>query len=137
MTLPTTHTVTLKIELPDTFLDDVRTTATEGGIGYWSETLDYTWRYPNGRTVLVPLDVDETLDPATRTAVVDGQTGIVVDRDVIARGVGYLLDGTVRVGTYLLDMVTAGVRQGDAGEIDSDGADVIVQAGIFGKIIYG
>lgn len=130
-------TLTLKIDIDDTFLDDVRVIATEGGINYWSTTLQYTHREPDGRTVVLPTDVDNPLDAATRTVVVDGTTGLLVDRATVLRGLTALLDGTAPVGTYLLDMVRAGVRTNDAGEIDADAADVIVQAGLFGTIIYG
>jgi hypothetical protein len=133
-------TIMVKVDLADDFLDDVRVTATEGGIGYWANVVDYTWREPDGRTVVVTHDPDDMADlhvAALASYYANGCAGVVIDRAAIARGIAALLDGSVPVGKYLLDMISTGVREGDAGEIDSDGADVIVQAAIFGKIIFG
>ncbi len=129
------------------FLADVLTTAIEGGINYWGAVSTYKWYSPTleGGTA-EHLDgmpnayatVHEE-DPDTE----DGyaETGVAVGLEDIARGIG-----VIRRNEFPKhEGISAGRRatileasdENDAGEIDADLADCIVQAAMFGKIVYG
>jgi hypothetical protein len=106
------------------FLDDVLITALEGGIGYWALALRYN---PDSPATAIIRDVDEYDS---------GQWAIT--RVVIRNGLNAL--------THSQNVIKAGPRQdriklanlaNDAGIIDAGDADVIVQAGLFGEIVYG
>lgn len=103
------------------FLADVLCTALEGGIGYWSEcgmlksdALGY---------------VSATLYPAED----DDFPETVLTRESIQQGIEKVLSPDFRVNPQ----IRAAIASGDAGQIDADAADVIVQAACFGEIVYG
>jgi hypothetical protein len=123
------------------FLADIITTAVEGGIQYWARVTAYRWYSP---------DLDGgTAEPGpggTANAyaiVVDGE-----DEDQVGHEVG--LDDIARVLNGLrsaeppkywnadaVRRVIAANRDNDAGDIDADDADVILQLAIFGEVVYG
>ncbi len=112
------------------FLRDVFTTALEGGIGYWARFMSYRNRdgEPFGATVR-ECDDDECRD-------------LVIDAEIIERGLQGLADGTVTFGGSPMSASAHRFWAGmlavpDAGEIDADDADEIVQAGLFGDVRYG
>ena len=106
------------------FLEDVMTTAIEGGINYWAQVSKvdapkgYVWireredsGEPLGRMPFSVLDIELGI---TRVGMSDFQVG----KDIR----GWILTGSA---------------ENDAGDIDVDAADVIVQAAIFEEIVYG
>lgn len=119
------------------FLADILTTALEGGIGYWSEATEYRWEglaHKDYYAVIVDAEADgEDEDfPESR-----------IDIDVIAKGIAtikgfdyqpnYFGDG----GAYWREFLLADRTNGEDGDYDAIVADWIVQAGLFGEIIYG
>lgn len=116
------------------FLIDVFCTAVEGGITYWAEIRRYHWTNdPKGN----PLDHPDVDGFYAIVREEDEEDDLRIDREVIERGVQRILSGDNVVGQWLLDAVQAAADNYDAGEIDADGADAIVQAGLFGEIVYG
>lgn len=115
------------------FNADVLTTALEGGIGYWSQASEIQ-RDADLRVLSVKLQPE--CDPD------DFEPRTVTPADV-DRGIGLILAGTVKVRGDILESVRADVRELIEGEeipggnIDADGADVIVQAAMFGEIVFG
>jgi hypothetical protein len=133
------------------FLHDVFVTALEGGIGYWSKVSDYHWTNADAEA-----DNSTTLDSAD----LDGFYAVIHDfvaaesdpkatqdystwpqhritRAVIQRGIGKVADKDFRVRDDIRKNILAGSAMNGAGDIDSECADVIVQAGLFGEIVYG
>ncbi len=130
-----------------TFLHDVFVTALEGGIGYWSQASAYHWSAEDGSC-----DLDgfyaEVYD-------VEANDGVArrIDADVIAHGISLISQAKAPyydpngfgtqcapveyLGKYEADMIRNASHSNDGGEIDSSLADVIVQVGLFGKVVYG
>ena len=113
----TTNTTNIGNRSPERleFLADILSTAVEGGVNYWCEVSGYRWD-----------------DAGTARALLTRRGG---DRheltpDVIARGLGRVL-----AEEGFADIREAN-RDNDAGMIDAEGADVIVQAALFGEVVY-
>ena len=125
--------------MPDTtrdeFLRDVFVTACEGGINYWAYVQEYSWSDPDRYYARV-LDVED-----------DGAE-YVINRALINRGLRRIHRAADRPrveerGTsvaYLSHSCAARISQmlrvRDAGELDADDADVVVQVGLFGEVRY-
>lgn len=60
-----------------------------------------------------------------------------VDELTIQRGMQRIRDGLVDVNKDLFAMVAHGYVFPDDADIDAEGVDVILQAGMFGKLVYG
>ena len=151
-TFKITHTV------DDQFIGDILTTALEGGIGYWATCTEIERANPaNDRVfdqVLSPLTVysakvvDREWFEFTQTSTPleiqearqDGDGPDFdekeINHDTVVAGIKALLTGKVKIRADLLDQVTTSIATEDC-DIDADAADCIVQAGLFGEVIYG
>lgn len=126
-----------RTEKREEFLADILTTAIEGGINDWAEVHEYRWENLAHRdyfAVIADME-DEDFEPVKITI------------DTIAKGIGvikswkkeknfepnYFGDG----GAYWRQFLLADRTNGDDGDYDAIVADWIVQAGIFGEIVYG
>jgi hypothetical protein len=131
------------------FLASVITTAVEGGIGYWSFAEDYRWFFPgipssdlagyrggtaepgpdgtaNAYMTLHPNDDDESdFKPKT------------IEVEDIMRALNTLMVNESLVNTQLRRTILRAWFTEDAGDIDADCADVLVQIAMFGKVVYG
>lgn len=143
----TARTFTVQITIPDNpegneFLRDIFITALEGGIGYWSTASKYR-----------PGSSEDGTDWfATITDTVDGGD-YRIDINTVLAGLGAICEArgpfydpngartncedVPYLTRYVHDSILSAVKTLDAGEIDSDLADTIVQVGLFGKAIYG
>ena len=144
-----------RTELRLEFLHGVFTTALEGGIGYWSVCDEYRWSTlapagnrisdPTGFHALIESSEDDwgvteayiseqgQFQPITET-----QT-LRIDLDVIERGANLLVEKVLSgefTNPYLLQYVVAWVTNGDQGDYDACGADLAVQLGLFGEVVY-
>ena len=119
------------------FLCDVLLGAADSGIYYWvKKARRYMWdEEPGGEfpwsswvtaayVEVIPEDSDIT-------------TWMPIDIEVIDRGIQRILEPTFRINESLRRDIAYGNLMNDAGEIDADGADCVVQAGLFGEIVYG
>lgn len=126
-------TVEMKIVTPFTreeeiFLSDIITTAVEGGTGYWASVSDYEW-VMEGESGWKPTTVilyDQEEDP-------DAPLALNIEK--VANGINMLIAGYPT--RYVTDYTLKGLAALDAGEIDSDAADAIVQCALLGEIVYG
>jgi hypothetical protein len=124
------------------FLGDIITSAVEGGTGYWAQVSQYQWVDRKGevhvvtgervgdepRAVLHPLKDDESgYEPE----------GEVLTLDRVAFGLRTLLGHRFGVRADLKAIIDYANHKDDAGDIDADAADVIVQAALFEEIVYG
>lgn len=132
------------------FLADVIIGAVEGGTGYWAAVLKYKWEgLPPAKVhAVLVLDDDETdakidalqakLGRTLRAAdAIAAGFGHMVNVGTIARGIAAVKKPDFSVNRDILAAILIGDRCNDGGEIDSDAADVIVQAALFGEIVYG
>lgn len=81
------------------------------------------------------------LQPITETQ------SLRVDIDTVERGVNLLVDKVIEAtkseahadfsNTYLRQFVVAWLTDGEDGDYDADGADLAVQLGLFGEVVYG
>ena len=111
------------------FLSLVVITAVEGGINYWAETDRYKWNEQSGNfkdASVVVRDLEGNL-PAEWTP---------VTLETIEAGLSNIRKDT-NSQSYLIPSILNADRTNDAGNIDADAADFIVQYGLFGKAVYG
>jgi hypothetical protein len=108
------------------FLSDVLTTAVEGGIQYWADVLIYE------------------VGPETYATIADEDGEYNITIDTIAHGISVLTTGENRGHSFTMSgmdywkqFLLANRTNGEDGDYDADIADNILQAGIFGRIVYG
>lgn len=108
-------------------LFDIAITAVEGGISHWAQILDYKW---SDEPCWVHAKIRDDYDGEYYT----------VGFSTIKKGLNRICNSKFETPDMNLDILKAILvanRLNDAGEIDSECADVIVQVGLFGQIIYG
>lgn len=66
------------------------------------------------------------------------EEGVVysVDADSVKLGIERILRGTVKVNSYIVDQIRDNLTQNQLPAIDTDAVDCILQAGLFGEIVY-
>ena len=105
------------------FLKDVFEEGVELGIDYWAHIRDYS--------------------PANAQAKIRGGEGappddwVLIDLNTISKGLEALKNGQAKMNKGLLGDALAADVLNDAGEVDAQIADCIIQVGLFGEIIYG
>lgn len=113
-------------ETREQFLWDVFVTAMEGGVNYWADVLSY---HPSAESK------DDLFN--FRAKIRDQETGerFDVNSQTIERGLQLCRH------TQLADRIRAAILLGEAkndgGCVDAEAADCIVQAALFGEVIYG
>lgn len=119
------------------FLVDLLSTAVEVGISYWGDTLhveDSAGATPEG----------DNLDPigsggnAYVAIVREDETGEEhrVNLDTIAKGAKLLSESAIN-NQLVNDFREADRSNGGRGDFDAGSADMALQMGIFGEIVYG
>lgn len=128
-TIPVTITVTCEVD--KAALHGVFVTALEGGIGYWSCATEYHWSLPDGEDDLDGFyaDVEET-----ETDEDDAPTHRI-DAACILRGLQFFAQPGQ--GYKHVRQVARAVLMGEDVDYDAGDADCIVQAGLFGEVVYG
>lgn len=113
------------------FLADIITTAVEGGIGYWSQVSAYKWTDGPKLTRAVVHPLNEADDGYVAE-------GLELTIDHVASGIARIMfaDG-VNVGATMRQAIRMADRANDAGDLDADACDLIVQAALLGSIVYG
>ena len=122
------------------FVYDVFVTALEGGCNYWAEIRDYHPFFGSGED-LIGFGAEVS---GSRCDDVEDEDSIVwhaVNRDVIRRGIEIIMDRTRKLSDLGLGEATVqhlrkAIETNDAGDVDADGADVILQIGLFEKVVY-
>lgn len=121
------------------FLTDVLTTAVEGGINYWAAVSGYRWDVPLGEA-RVDVWESEEADDDFGTHWPSDYVPKHVTIDTIAHGIAVLTEQRkdAQPGSYWRSGFLAANRtNGDEGDYDAGIADDILQAGIFGEVVYG
>lgn len=122
----------------DEFIRDIAITAVESGydgIGYWASCRKYKW------SSVTPASLDHMLKfPEIRITPAEDPEDFKdqnITAATIRKGLRLIVDGTVKVREDLFKAIALANRENDGGHIDADCADVIVQVGLFGEIVYG
>lgn len=114
------------------FLADIITTAVEGGIYYWAEVSDCTWDFDNPGVAFVRVYCieDDDLTPPE---------GVPVGIEKIAKAIARILDPEVPtdLSATNVKMIRDASKENDAGDVDADLADCIMQVAVLGDVIYG
>jgi hypothetical protein len=117
----------------DRTLNGVFTTALEGGIGYWSTCSRYRWS-------LGDVAHTEARDFIAVIEESDSETEFVIDRSAIIRGIrkAYAYYRGSEGQPYITRALTD-LTFGKYDDLDYDAtvADVIVQFGVLGELVYG
>lgn len=136
-------------------LRDILTTAVEGGINYWANDLDASGRQQvrrinrdtNGDVLsiifdrLAVEDVSGATTQALETPLDEEGTRLVINATALERACERVAHGTVKAGDSVraVAQVIAEGEPEEADEVDYDAgdADALVQAALFGDIVYG
>lgn len=113
------------------FLNDVICTAVEGGIGYWSQVSNYRW----GDEIETTVRVHELDDDGTPDAI-----GVPITPAKVEEAIALILTKDSQydyIHPRVRSQIFAASVENDAGDIDADLADIIIQVAMFGKIVYG
>lgn len=119
----------LDIELSDKEVVSIYTTALEGGIGYWAIADEYKWQYLYEdweNDIVHPLEPDQVLVVLSDTEDDDFKDEQLTPAKIRA-GVKLLIERYPHMYQILDDQF----------HVDADGADAVVQLGLFGEIVYG
>lgn len=115
-----------KASVRDQWLADVFTTAMEGGINYWASVSNFHWLNADG---------SEDLSGFSATIHDEEQGGTyIVDRKVIAKGMSLAQSAPVYWSTERPPLV---FTEDSDWDYDASDADMIVQLGLFGEVVYG
>jgi hypothetical protein len=113
------------------FLSDVLITAVEGGINYWASVSEYKPQNNPSSVRVHEFDEDtgEYIEPGV--LITTKEIGAVVKRIMDPD------DDIKYVDNHTRSIVFQGAMEDDAGEIDADIADAIMQIAVLGEIVYG
>ena len=120
----------LDIELSDLEVVNIYTTALEGGIGYWAVCDEYRWQYLYEdweNDIVKELDPDQVLVVLSDTEETDFQNEHLTPAKIRA-GVKLLIEKYPHKYQIIND---------NQFHVDADGADLVVQLGLFGEVVYG
>lgn len=118
------------------FLFDIFVTALEGSIGYWAESLNYHWRKDDGSDDLEGFysDVIDAEEGESEDACFQKSR---IDISVIRKGLTNIGKEDFKINSELKRTILHASIDNDGGQIDAEGADCIVQAGLFGELVFG
>lgn len=124
-----TRTIELKHEVSEIFLQDIIDSGLcAGTTEYWAEIRRLR---PEGETGLKgKLHIREEEAP-------EGGEWKELNHDLVAKGVALLASGEVKVNPQIRKWICEGIAQDDAGNIDAECWDCIMQAAVLGSIVYG
>ena len=114
------------------FLFDVFVTALEGGIGYWAVAEEYHHSKE---------DKEDLEGFFAKVSDCEGNTfpdNLRIDKDVIVKGLNKIVnDNDLKISETIRERIKESNRLNDAGLIDADDADCIVQVGLLGELVFG
>lgn len=127
----------IPVKINDEFVSDIVCTMFEGGSNYWINTIKIN--HPNG----VKLKSTPTSEWAASALNKGGSVTIFpheYEGDIVTLTKQKLIDGIKlwATGSRFFEIVNEdGQHYIDAGNIDADESDVILQYSVFGEIIFG
>ena len=119
--------VSLKLAMTNEFLGYVASAAIEGGINHWARGQDYNPDDEVGSWI--------TIKSAYPTE--DNFPKFRLDRALLVRGIQLIVDDETRpVNRAIQKTLIIAIATDDAGDVDAEVADCIVQVGAFGELVY-
>lgn len=133
------YTFDVQYTLGEQDMNDVLTTAIEGGIDYWAQYVEINRAADLTVVSAHVVDAEDAADDPENVKV------LVIDAMIVARGVQMILSAhasndddertkcTIRRDLFdqVMSLFTPDI------DVDADAADCIVQAGLFGEVVYG
>ena len=114
------------------FLADILVTAAEGGINYWALMRNYRWEQDaDGNLTMASVEIE------TRPKNPGPSVWQTVSEETIELGIARVKQPGFQVNRDNLANILVADRENDASEIDSEAADCIIQAALFGEVVYG
>jgi len=122
--------VKAEITVPDAVAYDVLVTAIEGGINYWAELVEDIARGKdeNGNSTYGTVQIADAENE---------DEAHILTIATIKTGIQRILSAPRKCRADIAQDVLIACLDCDAGQIDADGADAIVQMGLFNEIVYG
>ena len=141
------------------FLSDILTTAAEGGVNYWGHVEGYNWADTNvgedpAESVMDIWVDEESVEEGGLPTPVEYKEGQFsaydpeerfgiyhVDIEVVSKGINLIIAGKTTIHPSVLgdyrkaNKLIDGYYDSD-GWLDSEAADIIVQVGLFGEIVF-
>ena len=130
-----TPSITAPKEVSHDFLASIIITAVEGGINYWASVTEYEpdgWNSEPPRPETVTAKVQEYTEDDEVS-----QRPQTLDTFAVALGIERILTHQVPIADYIERYIWSGLSNEDAGEIDAEAADCIVQAALLNELRYG
>jgi hypothetical protein len=118
------------------FLSDVLITAVEGGVNYWAGVSYYRWQDKDGNDVPASVTVHEMDDETGDYK----EPGVPITTKEIGRAIARIMDTTDEIKhlpTWVRKDVFGASMDNDAGDIDANIADMIMQIAVLGEVTYG
>ena len=128
--------VKAKLPISESDMRDIICNGYEGGIGYWYcstdvERKEYDYISITGVDAEIAMDHD-TIAQIEGAHIDEHGELWVINAETIKLGIERVFEKH----THNAELIKA-LLEGDIGMIDAEGADVIIQLGIFGEVIYG
>lgn len=127
-------TVSFDIDIYEDFVSDIIIGALDnpyGGSRYWVDNVKV--KSNGAKDILDEVFFSATFDDSYA----DHPTHYFVDADKIVKAIQTILSNTLTISSSIYDMLAKAVRENDAGYIDADVADVVLQVAVLGEIVYG
>jgi hypothetical protein len=111
-------------KLSDNFYHDIMSTAVEGGINHWADVRNPVY------------DIDDNLHAfSCRDNEDPSAPWLPVSKETVHTGIESVF-ASKAVSPEIVLSITQACADEDAGQIDADGADVIIQLALFKEVIY-
>jgi hypothetical protein len=123
-------TITLTLEVRDTFVQDLLTAACEGGSAYWLRGAVHYKLDENSAPEYVE-KVTKCFDAEDRSTKFEDIT-----LDTVRLGIKRIVQGEL-VRPDIKSTVLRCLMDGDCSDWDAETADVVLQVGLLGSVVYG
>lgn len=126
-----------KTEERKQFIFDVFVTALEGGIGYWANVSKYCFSKNTDCGIKEDLDgfYAKVSDCEGDEIFPDNS---VINHEVIVKGINKIAKyNDLKISNSIRERIKEANRLNDAGIIDANDADCIVQVGLLGELVFG
>lgn len=136
------HDITLKFTITDELCGDLLTTCVECGSRYWLACETYTRAAPVGDSIVANVDKiigcihAETGEPFEQFAKARIKKP-TANFATMLRGLELILSGKTQINSTTVSNLLKAVTDPESCEWDADDADAVLQAGLFGEIVYG
>lgn len=132
--------IKIKRTIPIEFLLDVMVTMVETPVGNWWHFIDVNRREDSQITDFIVVDIGEVMDEPWEEIMEHLQTAdrVTINPQKVADAIERVLFEDERlVGTYIESYIARAVREDDAGDIDAEAADCLLQIAVNGEVLYG